>query len=376
MVTCFRFSDERTTGGDGANPTAFYNEWNSSTRQGHTSDEVTVLPESDTIGSGSEVAELPRRVNTSVTISEGAIHPEESHLRPTAFLPALQSNSRRTPGVQANTAKDREMEKEERVNDDGLFDLSTVTGWRQEMTKGSTVEATAIIYASTTRTPTKWITRRKTLANYITTTTSTITITTTPTTATASITSTTSITTTESMTTTDELTTVIPTISPPGVTVRRTDGGYIEPTFVFTTSSPRRTKHLELTTTLGGHQEEQANYTLPSHFFQLEDYPAEEEENETIPDLPHSTVHNSDGSEKQGEVEITEANFAAKPTIGGNAAVRAAWLYRVSNSSEEEEEEEEEVSDMTDVAEDATVRGNLTQVKTHHNSPPANNPKL
>ena len=107
----------------------------------------------------------------------------------------------------------------------------------------------------------------------------------------------------------------VTTSVPIQLTYRQKGQKFIEPTFLFTTSSPRQTKQLELTTTLVEENlEERDGHSVPSHFFQLEDYP--EEKN-------FSTIRQSDDL---GEF-IEE----------GDPAVRESWVYNVekNNSSEE-----------------------------------------
>merc|ERR1712192_217815 len=107
--------------------------------------------------------------------------------------------------------------------------------------------------------------------------------------------------------------TVTVTSLPIQLTYRQKGHKFIEPTFLFTTSSPRQTKQLELTTT-EVEEEKRDGHSVPSHFFQLEDYP--EEKNFSIGQ-----------SDDLSELFIEEAD----------ASVRESWMYNIVNNTSEEE---------------------------------------
>ena len=80
---------------------------------------------------------------------------------------------------------------------------------------------------------------------------------------------------------------------------------------------------------------------MPSHFFQLEDYPQDD----------NSTSDQFEGSDQE-EGETTE-KFPAARTPSGNAGVRGSWLYRVNNTGEggsntADNNTSEELSNTTD----------------------------
>merc|ERR1719234_2282536 len=111
-----------------------------------------------------------------------------------------------------------------------------------------------------------------------------------------------------------ETVTVTVTSAPIQLTYRQKGHKFIEPTFLFTTSSPRQTKQLELTTT-EVEEEKRDGHSVPSHFFQLEDYP--EEKNFSI-------IGQSDDL---SELFSEEAD----------ASVRESWMYNIVNNTSEEE---------------------------------------
>ena len=387
-------------GEDAASPTSFYDEWNTSTAKTERTDEGTIEPPAGTqadlnmakvpLGSGSDIdgdmASAASQLSPTGSDTEGGavqlrptksdtesrtttgrstnidlegegllLRPRDSdtssgttrlrpteqlrptaRLRPTAQLPAVTSHSWRDrtvllyadEGQQKEQVKEVEEEKgvpekqeeqeeqqeqerqeeqelEQEHQEGGLYDLSTVTGWRQEMSTGNTAKVTNTETSTAQETTT---TKIRPTAKVATTT----------------------------------IKTRIPIQTTQGhVTIRKSDGRYLEPTFLFTTESSRRTKQLEQTTTQGGVEEKEASLSLvmPSHFFQLEDYP--QDDNST-----------SDQGSDQEEGETTE-KFAAARTPSGNAGVRESWLYRVNNTGEggsntADNNTSEELSNTTD----------------------------
>ena len=357
-------------GKDAASPTSFYDEWNTSTAKTERTEEGTLEPPLGTqadpnvgkVPSGSrsdiegDMASAASQLSPTTSDTEGGavqlrptksdtesgttpgksthmdfegegllLRPRDSdttsgatQVRPTAQLPAVTSHSWRdrnvllyADGQQKEQEEEVEEEKgvlekqEEQENQEeqesqeeqeqwreheegGLYDLSTVTGWRQEMSTGNTAKVTNT-EASTAQ----------------------------------------EATTTDIIPTAKVATTTIKTRTPiqttqGRITIRKSDGRYIEPTFLFTTESSRRTKQLELTTTQGGEEEEASlSPVMPSHFFQLEDYPQDD----------NSTNDQLEGSDQEEE-ETTE-KFPAARTPSGKAGVRESWLYRVNNTGEE-----------------------------------------
>merc|ERR1719234_1296995 len=110
-----------------------------------------------------------------------------------------------------------------------------------------------------------------------------------------------------------ETVTVTVTSAPIQLTYRQKGHKFIEPTFLFTTSSPRQTKQLELTTT-EVEEEKRDGHSVPSHFFQLEDYP--EEKNFSI-----------------GQSDDLSELFSEE----ADASVRESWMYNIVNNTSEEE---------------------------------------
>ena len=349
-----------TTRRGSASPTAFYDEWNSSAVSTERSEQTTI----EVIGNE---AELPRGVLLGPMDMAG----QPSRLRPTAVLPARPSSTWRDQTVifqedetekgsekgsfldlsenqgktdkgenggsmiQFGSKKESEEggtsspyvdillkgsfgaslrqseEKDTRGSGSGILltpssrgqeeknDLSTVRGWRESLEDDLTevTDSKEIVDAMSTTT-TSAISRVQT--TFTTVTTSTVT-----------------------------------TSVPIQLTYRQKGHQYIEPTFLFTTSSPRQTKQLELTTTeMEDNPEERDGHSVPSHFFQLEDYP--EEKNFSV-----------EQSDDPGE-------FSEE----ADASVRASWMYNVNNNSSEELTES--VATEKEVATNSSIPGNGT----------------
>ena len=129
--------------------------------------------------------------------------------------------------------------------------------------------------------------------------------------------------------------TVTTTSVPIQLTYRQKGHKFIEPTFLFTTSSPRQTKQLELTTTeVEEDLEERDGHSVPSHFFQLEDYPEEK----------NFSIGQSD--------DLSEFSEEA------DASVRESWMYNIVNNTSEEVtelvESDKEVGTNTSIASNGT----------------------
>merc|ERR1712013_886137 len=111
---------------------------------------------------------------------------------------------------------------------------------------------------------------------------------------------------------------------------------FIEPVFLFTTSSPRQTKQLELTTTTEEEEvdlEERDGHSVPSHFFQLEDYPGgsnypEEGNYSEVRNYPANYLDDR-------SLPVGQSDNQSEYVEEENAAVRETWLYNVNNTSEE-----------------------------------------
>ena len=186
------------------------------------------------------------------------------------------------------------------------LDLSTVRGWREALENNLT-EATD---------PTEILdTTSSTTTSAISTVQTTLSTETTSVASTARETVTTSV--------------------PIQLTYRQKGHKFIEPTFLFTTSSPRQTKQLT-TTLVEENLEERDGHSVPSHFFQLEDYP-ETEQNFSI------------GVESDDLGEFSEE---------ADAAVRESWMYNVVNNTSEEVtelvESDKEVGTNTSIASNGT----------------------
>jgi len=356
-------------GGGGASPTAFYDEWNSSAVSTERSEQTTI---EGNLVIGNE-AEVPRGVLGPNMDLEG----QPSWLRPTAVLPARPSSSWRDQTVifqeEAEKGLDNrevrpsgsdlsEKEKGEsetggsvaqfgpkKVSEEGgrttspyvdillkgsslrstlsqseekdtrgsgilltpssrrqegRFDLSTVTGWRGALESNLT-EATD---------PTEIL---DTMSSTTTSAISTV--------------QTTLSTETTSATARETVTTSVPI----QLTYRQKGHKFIEPTFLFTTSSPRQTKQLT-TTLVEENLEERDGHSVASHFFQLEDYP-ETEQNFSI------------GVESDNLGEFSEE---------ADAAVRESWMYNVENNTSEEVtelvESDKELGTNTSIASNGT----------------------
>merc|ERR550517_406209 len=127
----------------------------------------------------------------------------------------------------------------------------------------------------------------------------------------------------------------VTTSVPIQMTHRHKGHKFIEPTFLFSTSSPRQTKQLELTTKeVEEDLEERDGHSVPSHFFQLEDYPEEK----------NFSIGQSD--------DLSEFSEEA------DASVRESWMYNIVNNTSEEVtelvESDKEVGTNTSIASNGT----------------------
>merc|ERR550517_1711246 len=127
----------------------------------------------------------------------------------------------------------------------------------------------------------------------------------------------------------------VTTSVPIQLTHRHKGHRFIEPTFLFTTSSPRQTKQLELTTTeVENDLEERDGHSVPSHFFQLEDYPEEK------------------------NFSIGQSDDLGEFSEEADAAVRESWMYNIENNTSEEVtelvESDNEVGTNTSIASSGT----------------------
>ena len=115
-------------------------------------------------------------------------------------------------------------------------------------------------------------------------------------------------------------------------TFRHKNHKFLEPVFLFTTSSPRQTKQLELTTTTEEEQvdsEERNGHSVPSHFFQLEDYPS----GSSYPEESNFTEVRNYLDDRN--IPVGQSDNQSEYVEEENAAVRETWLYNVNNTSEE-----------------------------------------